>query len=165
MPKSETLLPDTTKAYVSVADISVLRESFNRTKWGQLVHDPAMQAFVEDFRHQLQQKGGRQLDDMGLTWDDLRGVPAGETSLALAQPGPGRMAVVVLMDVTGHRDQAMALVEKVTTSLTARGALQVPREPRDPMLIFNMPNEEGKRLGRQTAYFLNGDLLAASNDV
>jgi hypothetical protein len=150
---------------VSVADVALLRESFNRTKWGELVHDPAMQPFVEDFRHQLQQKGGRQLDDMGLKWDDFRGVAGGETSLALIHAGPGRMAVVVLMDVTGHRDQALALVEKVSASLTARGALQVPREPRDPMLIFNMPNEEGKRLGRQTAYFLNGDQLAASNDV
>ncbi|HEY2148203.1 MAG TPA: hypothetical protein VGH32_09720, partial [Pirellulales bacterium] len=164
-PKSETLLPDTTKAYVSVADAALLRESFNRTKWGQLLHDPAMQPFVEDFRHQLQQKGGRQLDDLGLKWDDLRGVPGGETSFALVQPGPGRMAVVVLVDVTGHRDQAMALVEKMSATLTARGALQIPREPRDPMLMFNMPNEEGRRAGRQTAYFLNGDLLAASNDV
>ena len=105
--------PTRPKAYVSVADVGVLRDSFNRTQWGQLVHDPAMQPFVEDFRHQLQQKGGRQLEDLGLSWEDLEGVPGGEMSFALVQPGPGRMAVVVLVDVTGHRDQATALVGKI----------------------------------------------------
>ena len=164
-PKSETLLPDTTKAYVSVADVGVLRDNFNRTQWGQLVHDPAMQPFVEDFRHQLKQKGGRQLEDMGLSWQDLQGVPGGEVSLALVRPRPGRMAVVVLVDVSGHRDQAQALLEKVGANLITRGALRVPRDPREPMLVFNLPDEENKRSGRQSAYFLKNDLLAASDDV
>jgi hypothetical protein len=164
-PKSETLLPDTTKAYVSVADVGVLRDSFNRTQWGQLVHDPAMQPFVEDVRRQLKQKGGRQLEDMGLSWQDLEGVPGGEVSLALVRPRPARMAVVVLVDVSGHRDQAQALLEKVGAKLTARGALRVPRDPREDMIVFNLPEEENKRSGRQSAYFLKDGLLAASDDV
>jgi hypothetical protein len=164
-PKSETLLPDTTKGFISVADVGVLRDSFNRTSWGQLVHDPAMQPFVEDFRHQLQQKGGRQLEDMGLSWQELQGVPGGEVSLALVRPRPGRMAVVVLVNVSGHREQATALLEKISTNLTARGATRLPRDPRDATLVFNLPEQENKRSGRQSAYFLKEDLLAASDDV
>ena len=64
-PESERLLPDTTKGFVSVGDVDVLRESFNRTQWGQLVHDPAMQPFVEDFRHQLQAEGRPAARDLG----------------------------------------------------------------------------------------------------
>lgn len=164
-PKSEQLLPDTTKGYISVADFGLLRDSFNRTQWGQLLHDPAMQPFVEDFRHQLQQKGGRQLDELGLSWQELQGVPGGEVSIALVRPAPGRMAVVMLIDVTGHGEQATALLEKIGSNLVGRGAMRVPMDPRDTISIFNLPPREGQRLGRQSAYFLKGNLLAASDDV
>jgi hypothetical protein len=164
-PKSETLLPDTAKGYISVADIGVLRESFNRTQWGQLVHDSAMQPFVEDFRHQLQQKGVRQLEEMGLSWQELEGVPGGGISIALVRPQPGRRAVVMMIDITGHKDQATALLEKIGTNLVRRGATPLPRDSRDTMIIYNLPVEEGKRAGRQAAYFLKDDLLAASDDL
>ncbi len=106
VPKSESLFPDSTKAYVSVADLGVLRDCFDRTGWGQLVHDPAMQPFVEDLRRQLQQKGVRRLDELGVSWQELEGVPGGEISVAMIRPKPGRMAVALTIDVTGHREQA-----------------------------------------------------------
>ena len=40
---------DRHEAAGAVADVGVLRDSFNHTQWGQLVHDPAMQPFVEGF--------------------------------------------------------------------------------------------------------------------
>ena len=164
-PKSELLFPDTTKGYFSVADLSTLRESFNRTGWGQLVHDPAMQPFVDDFRHQLQQKGVRRLEEMGLNWQDLEGVPGGEISVAMIRPKPGRMAVAVTIDVSGHREQAAALLEKMSNNLLHRGAICVPRDPRQEIVVFDLPDEEGKRPGRQAAWFLKDDLLAATDDV
>lgn len=164
-PKSEQLLPDTTKCYISVANAGVLRESFNRTQWGQLVHDPAMQPFVEDFRHQLQQKGGRQLEELGLSWQELEGVPGGELSIALVRPEPGRMAFIALIDVTGHREQAAALLQKIGTNLTNRGAMRVPVDVREGIEVFNLPASDGQRSTRQAAFFLKGDLLAAANDV
>ena len=123
-PKSESLLPDTTTGYVSIADIGVLRDNFNRTQWGQLVHDPSLQPFVADFRRQLQQKGFRQLDDLGLSWQELEGVPGGEISIAMIRPAQGRMAAVLLVNVTGHRDQATALLEKIGATLVTAGRRQ-----------------------------------------
>ena len=165
VPKSESLFPDTTKGYVSVADLGVLRDCFNRTGWGQLVHDPAMQPFVEDLRRQLQQKGVRRLDELGVSWQELEGVPGGEISIALIRQKPGRMAVALTIDVTGHREQAVALLERVANNLLRRGAIRVPRDPRESISVFDLPDEEGKRAGRQTAWFLKGDLLAAADDV
>ncbi len=164
-PKSETLLPDTTKGYVSIANIDVLRQSFNQTQWGQLIHDPAMQPFVEDFRHQLQEKGVRQLDAIGLSWDELNGVPGGEISVAMVRPAAGRMAIVTLVDVTGHQTEAAALMDKINARVISRGAQRLPHEAADKIFAYSLPDQEGQRTGRQLAYFLQDNILAASDDI
>lgn len=162
-PKSETLLPDTTKGYVSIGDIAALRDSFNRSQWGLLVNDPVLQDFVKDFKRQLKDSGVQRMQNLGLTWDDLDGVPGGEVSLAMIQPGPGRMAVVVLVDVTGHKEQATALVAKIDARLSERGAQRLPHDDGGPV-VFDLPKQEGQRRIHQVAYVLTGDLLAASDD-
>jgi hypothetical protein len=162
-PKSENLLPDTTKGYVSIGDIEALRDAFNRSQWGLLVNDPVLQDFVKDFQRQLHENGVQRLQGLGLSWDDFNGVPGGEVSLATVRPGPGRMAVVVLVDVTGHQQQAAALVAKIDARLTGRGAQRMPHDDGAPV-IFALPQQEGQRRIQQVAYILTGDLLAASDD-
>ena len=54
-PKSENILPDTTKGYVSIGDVDALRDAFNRSQWGLLVKDPVLQDFVKDFQRQLKE--------------------------------------------------------------------------------------------------------------
>ena len=162
-PKSETLLPDTTKGYVSVGDVAALRDSFNRSQWGLLVNDPVLQDFVKDFKRQLKENGVQRMEGLGLTWDDLDGVPGGEVSLATIQPAPGRMAVVVMVDVTGHKDQAAALVAKIDARLVERGAQRMPHDDGGPV-VFDLPKQEGQKRIHQVAYILTGDLLAVSDD-
>lgn len=163
-PKSETLLPDTTKAFVSIGDVKALRDSFNRSQWGLLVNDPVLQDFVKDLQRQLHEAGIQQLQGLGLTWDDFDGVPSGEVSVATVQPGPGRMAVVVLVDVTGHKDQATALLSKIEARLAERGAQRLPHDDNGPV-IFELPRKEGQRRIHQVAYMLTDELLAASDDA
>ena len=52
-PTSEQLLPSTTKGYVSVGDVDRFRADWAKTQIGQLLDDPIMQPFVEDFKKQL----------------------------------------------------------------------------------------------------------------
>jgi hypothetical protein len=163
-PKSEYLLPDTTKGYVSVGDVPALREAFNRSQWGQLVNDPVLQDFVKDFQRQLHEAGVQRLQGLGLSWDDFDGVPTGEVSLATIQPSEGRMAVVVLVDVTGHKTQAAGLVAKIESRLNERGAQRLPHDDGGPV-IFELPQQAGQRRIHQVAYFLSDELLAASDDA
>ena len=53
-PPSETVLPATTRAWLSVADVAGLQETFDATQYGQLIKDPHMQPFVESVRAQMQ---------------------------------------------------------------------------------------------------------------
>ena len=58
-PPSEQLLPATTKGYVSVGDVDRFRADWAKTQIGQLLADPIMQPFVEDFKQQLWANGIR----------------------------------------------------------------------------------------------------------
>ena len=70
-PPSETVFPATTKAWISIPDSRGFGDAFKRSKYGQLVNDPAMKPFVESFRKQLSASGGKRLANLGLTTEDL----------------------------------------------------------------------------------------------
>lgn len=164
-PHSEDLLPDTTKFCLSIGDVGALRESFKRSQWGQLVNDPVLQPFVEDFRNQMREKGIQRLDHLGFSWEELSGVPGGEASLAMIQPAPGQMAIALVVDVTGHKEQATALLEKVSARLKARGAERLNRGTDDAVVVFQLPRVEGRRDNLQVAYVLQDDLLVATDNL
>ena len=82
-PPSDTLLPKTTKGYVSVARAKEFDERWNKTQLGQMFNDDVMKAFVEDFKKQIRDDFGAIERKLGLTYDDLKGVTAGEMSLSL----------------------------------------------------------------------------------
>ena len=103
---SETLLPPSTKGLLSITDVQELTDRWDRTQIGQLMQDPVMEPFAEDLRRQLEDRWSGFRDKLGLTLDDLKDVPGGEVALGVIQPGPDHSAVAILVDVTGHREQA-----------------------------------------------------------
>ncbi len=162
---SDSLLPATTKGYVCVPDLGQLVDHFKRSQWGQLVNDPVMQPFVESIKGQLRQTGFRQLEQFGLTWQDVETVPGGEMALAVIQPAAGEVALVLVIDVTGHRAQAEALVAKATDHLARNGAndFAAPRAIRSSLSNFpTMRVGSGRRWLRIS---LQGDLLVAGDNT
>jgi hypothetical protein len=89
---SKSLLPDTTKAYLSVPDVDLLREHWNETQLGKLFADPVMQPFVEDLKRQIREKLSQTNTRLGISWDDLEGVYGGEVCAALLQPWDATVA-------------------------------------------------------------------------
>lgn len=162
---SDSLLPATTKGYVCVPELGQLIDHFKRSQWGQLVNDPVMQPFVESVKNQLRQTGLRQLEQFGLTWEDLEKVPGGEMALAVIQPASDDVALALVIDVTGHRPQAEALLAKVSDHLARTGAQRFRRAAGDPIVAFQLPNEAGRERPSLAAYFLQGDMLIASDNI
>jgi hypothetical protein len=97
---SETLLPNTTKAYISVPDVDKLREHFDQTQIGLLLKDPVMQPFVEDVQGQIRDKLSEASVRLGLSWDDLEDVYGGEVAMALLQPWDHQAAAATLQAVS-----------------------------------------------------------------
>jgi hypothetical protein len=67
--------------------------------------------------------------------------------------------------VSGHRPQAEALLNKISDSLIRGGAKKLRRNPGDPIVVFQFPNEQGRKVAAVAVYVLQNDLLVASDNV
>jgi hypothetical protein len=165
VPKAETLLPNSTKGFLAVGSVDAFKEAWNKTQLGQLMQDPAMKPFVEDFQRQMQQKWTSSHQKLGITWEDLDGVPSGEVGIALILPTPTEAALAIVCDVAGHLPQANALLEKIHENLTRQKAVRSQKSVLGTnVTVFDIPRHE-EEPARQMVYFIKDDLLAASDNL
>ena len=137
----EALLPDTTKGFVSVADMKVLEDQWNKTQVGQLMQDPIMEPFSKDLQRQFEERWGLR-EKLGLTMDDVRGVPSGEVAIARVQPGPNQSAVVLLADVAGNLEKAQATIKKAKANLVDQGSkMQLEKVGGLDVEVYDVPKE------------------------
>ncbi|MEC9002153.1 MAG: hypothetical protein VX644_02175, partial [Planctomycetota bacterium] len=109
---SETLLPATTKGFLSLPDLDAFQAAFDRTQLGQLVQDPVMKPFVEDLQRQLKSKLNQTNVRLGIRWEDLADTYGGEICFAIVQPSDAHQphAIAMIVDVTDHQQQAQQLL-------------------------------------------------------
>ncbi len=162
---SETLLPNTTVGFIAVPNWDHLQTQWNKTQLGQLMADPVMEPFSKDLRRQFEDRWSSLEERLGLTPEDLEGVPGGEVGLARILPAPHTAAAAIVIDVTGHLPQAGAMLEKVAKKQAQQGAkrtvLNLTESP-DPVIRFDLPESEDNK-PQQTFYCLTGNLLAVSD--
>lgn len=212
---SDTLLPNTTKAYVSVPDVDNLRAHFDQTQFGLLLNDPVMQPFVEDVQTQIRDKLSEASVRLGLSWDDMKDVYGGEVAMALLQPWDAaaaaatleaigveaaaqakaagknaeevaaavkaavartqasldaerkqQRAVAMLVDVTGHLEQANALLAKVAQNHLSKGAEQSNITIGEvSVAVFTHPLKESEETPRISYYCITEDQLVSADDL
>jgi len=160
----DSLLPPTTKGFLSVPDAERLKEDFNATQMGQLVSDPEMKTFVEDLVQQIETKLGRTDSRLGLKPEDLQGVYGGELVLATIQPGGDakQHALALIVDVTGKSDEAKQLLATVAGRMKDKKAQQSSKSVQGVALtLYAMPRQRGETQTEVAVYFLHGDFLVA----
>ncbi len=166
---SEKLLPDTTKGFLSVANVKDLVDHWNATKIGQLMQDPIMEPFRKDVQRQFEEQWVDAREKLGLTIDDLRGVPAGEVAVALLQPGPEQSALILLVDVTGNQEKAKELVKKATLNLIEEGSVKRTEKIANlDVDVFDVPKQnpdDEQERQRHAALVLHGDLLIVADNT
>ena len=165
VPAAETLLPNTTKAFLAVPSIDAVRDHWNKTELGQLMNDPTMKPFVEDLRRQLQEKWTKTHQRLGIHWEDLEGVTSGEVAVAVALPVPTESVLAVLADVTGREKETEELLQKLHQNLTARRGVRHERQALGTkIIVYDIPKHE-EQPAAQVAYFVKDDLLAAADSM
>jgi hypothetical protein len=165
---SERLLPATTKGFISTHDVDEVRKKFNETQLGELVADPIMKPFIEDFKQQIGQKLERAGKKLGIKWDDMEGVYGGEVTLALTQPDPkDKMshATVLIVDITGKHEEVAELLKKINANQTANKAKRsAAKEGAIEITIYTQPVKQGEKSAETSYHFIAGDQLIASDD-
>jgi len=163
---SETLLPASAKGFLSVANVDAFKAAWDKTQVGQLMNDPKMQPFVEDFRAQIKSKWLSTHQSLGLSMDDLEGVPGGELTFSMIQPAPGKYAIVITVDTTGHDKQAQDLINKVTTNLTNLKATKVATKAKEITAFQLPPNDKlDQEKNHQAAFFHVNNMLVFSDSI
>ena len=182
--RSESVLPATTVGFASIENYDQLRDHWNQTQLGTLMADPVMEPFVKDVQKQFAERWAQFDERLGLTLEDLEGVPSGEIAVAAIQPGRYEAAQALLVDVTGHTDQAQQLLDKVSASLISDGAKRQVFEVLDTkVIVFDLPEppaEEDAKLApgvqepeeveapsepRRAIYFLTATVLGVSDNL
>ena len=140
-PASESVFPDTTVAWISIADPEEFSASFDRTQYGKLLRDPSMEAFVTSFREQLSKAGKQRLGKLGLTLEDLGEIPGGEIAMAAIVPEAGRLATVLLVDTSGHEEETEALLDVIEERLLEQKAERLA-DFEETIQVYRLPQDD-----------------------
>jgi hypothetical protein len=164
-PPGDILLPATTQAYVSIAKPSDMKARWQQTQLGRMLNDELMQPFVEDLRKQLTDKVSLVTDKLGIAWDDLDGVPAGEMSLALIKRADRPAAMAITIDVTDRKAQSDRLLAAIEKRFAARGGRKATTERSGTtFLTFTIPGTGRNAKPQETVYFLKDNILCGVDD-
>jgi hypothetical protein len=165
VPASDTILPKSTKAYVSVAQPVDTLKHWEQTQFGQMLDDSTMQPFAKHLKEQLEGKFSVVENKLGITWDDLQGVTGGELSLALLERPKRDAAMAITIDVTGHEEQADKLLATIEKKFTARGGTKKSvKKANTTLLVFDIPAANRKKKPQQTVYFIKDNTLCGVDD-
>lgn len=171
-PASETIFPATTRAWISISDFRGMQQRFDASPYGQLIDDPAMKAFVDHLREQISKNGKQRLAKLGLTLEDLEKVPGGELAAAAIEVEGGTLATVLLVDTTGHEDDAKAVVDRIGTRLLEQKATKITVANAPPQLtVYELPPDpndvraETAGRKRRVAFALAPQTLIVGDDA
>ncbi|MCE5266541.1 MAG: hypothetical protein LLG00_01465 [Planctomycetaceae bacterium] len=173
---SETLFPETTDVWFSVANIESLEKHWDQTQLGRLMANPIMAPFTRHLSWQFEDEWSGIEDRLTLTLSDIRRVAGGETAIGRIGRRPGRLALCAVIDISGRLSQARRVLREVDRRQLERGATRhesevdghavfgyssVRRQPR-----FSAGTDAIATGGPETAYYcVTGDLLVASDDL
>jgi hypothetical protein len=123
-PTADQLLPNTTKAFVSIPNLQDLQQRFEKTQIYQLLNDPVVKPFADDLKRQLQARFDQTQARLGISFEGLEDLGAGEASSAVLAPDDETQphAVAVIVDATGAVEQAQELIDRIGKQLVEDGA-------------------------------------------
>ncbi|MDA8745531.1 hypothetical protein N9N28_12940 [Rubripirellula amarantea] len=163
-PSSETLLPASTVAYVSVASPTDLEERLKRTQLGQFAQDPSLKPFVDHLRDTIPQRLGDIEQRVGVSLEDLENIASGELAWAIVGRETGRAASVLLVDTTGNKEERDKVLNNIDEYLVGLKATKSADEVAGIAITkYDVPPQGEDEKARTAAYFVHNDLLCVAD--
>ncbi len=127
---SEQLLPNSTRAWISVPDPKALNDAFAITQLGQLAHDERLKPFVDDLREQIRARMNEDQLRHGIKLSEFEALDTGEICIAgvLPRDAAGEVqrnkhGVILLIDVSKCKDKAAEILKKAADDLRKNNAV------------------------------------------
>lgn len=164
IPKSDKLLPDTTVAYVSVADSVDLEERLKKTQLGQFAQDASLQPFIDHLRESIPRRLGDLQQRVGVSLDDLQSVASGEMAWGLVGRDSGRAVSVLLVDTTGNDENRADLIDSIDQYLTSLNATKTTSDVSGVTITnYDVPPQQEGDEPRTAAYFVRDGLMCVAD--
>jgi hypothetical protein len=156
-----SLLPDTTVAFVSVADTNELTKRFMQTALGRMSQQEKMKPLIAQVWREVQEVAAPLEDWIGLSLADLLGVPQGQITFAIVAPKREIPAFVGLLDVKEQIVAVEVMLEKADKVLRESEAIKtVEKVGETSIVLYKLPGSAQ----RQVAYFeREGTLVVGTN--
>lgn len=165
-PAVEQLLPPQTMLMFSIPDVPELKKQGGDSLFGKLLADKAMQPFIEEVAGWLDQQSGIVSENLGLTLDDLTGLPQGEVTLAVVAPKPGKLAGLLLFDYGEHGEQIEKLLEKAHAAAEEQGCEHSTQMIGEVEVnVYKIPNNDPNNPIKHVAYFSHNNYLGVATDI
>lgn len=165
VPDSEQLLPDTTVAYVSVANPTDLEARFKQTQLGQFAQDPSLKPFVDHLRDTIPERLGNLEERVGVSLEDLRAVAGGEMAWAIVARQQGRAASILLADTTGKAAELESVIAKLDNYLIGLNSKKSTQEVAGATITkYDVPPQDDEDKARTAAYFVKDNLLCVADN-
>ncbi len=164
-----SLLPVAAQGYVRVIDMPRLRERWNVTELAKFAKDPALKAFWDDQRQDIESRLADAGWQLNIEAAKLAEVASGEALLSwIARPENRRKpyALALIVEVAGRSKDTEELLASVDSQLKAKGATakSVPVAGQT-VLQYTLPRKPGELLLQETFYCVANDRLLASDEL
>lgn len=177
---SERLLPPKVYGYLSVPDVTQLKERFKQSTLGGVLEDDAFDDFWDELKPLLEEASGDITEKLGVTLDDLLAIPTGELAVAYAEPANKPAGLVGLLNFGESRPIIDKLLEKADEELEKEGVVRSVEEVDGTEIIvyrFKQAEEDdadndrvnnqssNDSFGSTLAYFIRDDYLVAGSNL
>ncbi len=131
-PRSETFLPADTRAWISIPSTKALGEHLERSQFGQLTRDPALQPFVDNAKERIRTWLESKKLGFEVSLDQFEKINAGEVCVAGILPEvagqeavTGSHGVVLMADVSKDLAAAKKLLVEIEGEQKRQGAMKL----------------------------------------
>lgn len=161
-PEVAELLPENTVAYIRIEDTQELIKRIEGMATFRMLRDPEIEPFVTSLYESMADSVEGLKDDLGLSLEQLRTIPLGETCVAVVAPEKGTPAVLLLIEVKEREDDARKVVKLWRNKLWENGR-KVRSESSGETKLTVLEDPEVP--DRVTVFFEFENMIAATSNL
>ena len=165
---SDQILPTDTYLHLTVANVDEARQQLADSSFGRLIQDPAL----DDFKAELKNAFGRQLDDglaefenqLGVSLIELLEIPSGEVAFSVTTVG-NRIGAVLYLDFGDSESQVRSLLDLAAAKIAGVPELTQETDELDgtELILFTVDGPVPTPLIKEFGWFVRDSRLVICN--
>lgn len=157
-------LPQGVMAYVSVPNVTLLREKFWQTSIGQMIQDESMTQFKAQFAELLAEWSGKIQEELGISLEELENLVEGEVALSVVRPPGKGIGIIGLVDFSTKQELFTQLLTKFEEELKNHSAQRTTSTYAETEIVsYSVPSPQEGGAPMKFAFLVKDGMFAAAS--